>query len=90
MHGGKTVYQRIILITSAEEEDPQVLVFPTLESLEVTQQTTVAAPRESGDHDNKAAPEKAAEFTSEVQTMEPETLAPQPPRGDGPANRPQV
>lgn len=81
-------------MTFAEQEDQQVLVFPTVASLEPTTQTTVA-PKEPGDHDNNAAPEKVAEFMSEAQTdvpntSEAETGAPEPPRGDGPANRPQV
>lgn len=70
------------------------MVFPTVASLELTTQTTVAS-KEPGDHDNNAAPEKVAEFMSETQTNVPkisekETEAPEPPRGDGPANRPQV
>ncbi|CAG11820.1 unnamed protein product [Tetraodon nigroviridis] len=61
--------------------------------LELTTQATVA-PKESGDHGDHAAPEKAAEFTSEAQTNLPnipeaETLTAEPPRGDGPANRAQ-
>lgn len=79
-------------MTFAEHEDPQVLVFPTLE---LTKQTTMATPKEAGDHNNNTAPEKVVEFIGEVQTnqtkiSELETPAPQPPRGDGPANRPQV
>lgn len=68
-----------------------MLVFPTLASPELTTE----APKESGERVNNAASEKVAEFTSEAQTnlpkmFEPETPAPRPPRGDGPANRPQV
>lgn len=71
------------------------MFFPTVASLELTKQTTAAAPKEAGDHNKNAAPEKVAEFIGEVQTnlpkiLEPETLAPHSPRGDGPANRPQV
>ncbi|XP_056886937.1 hematopoietic progenitor cell antigen CD34 isoform X2 [Takifugu flavidus] len=78
-----------------EHEDPQVLVFPTVASLELTKQTTMATPKEAGDHNNNTAPEKVVEFIGEVQTnlakiSELETPAPLPPRGDGPANRPQV
>lgn len=94
MRKGTAIESEIFSITFAEQEDQQVLVFPTLASGELTTQTTVA-PKESGDHDNNAARENITEFMSEAQTnlpkiSEPETLAPQPPRGDGPANRPQV
>lgn len=82
-------------MTFAEHEDPQVLVFPTVASLELTKQTTMATPKEAGDHNNNADPEKVVEFIGEVQTnvakiAERETPAPQPPRGDGPTSRPQV
>lgn len=82
-------------MTFAEHEDPQVLVFPTVASLELTKQTTMTAPKEAGDHNNNTAPEKGVEVIGEVQTnlakiSELDTPAPQPPRGDGPANRPQV
>ncbi|TWW62322.1 hypothetical protein D4764_04G0009690 [Takifugu flavidus] len=54
----------------------------------------MATPKEAGDHNNNTAPEKVVEFIGEVQTnlakiSELETPAPLPPRGDGPANRPQ-
>lgn len=74
----------------AEHEDPQVLVFPTVASLELTKQTTMAAPKEAEEQDNNAAPEIGEVQTNLAKISEPETPAPQPPRGDGPANRPQV
>lgn len=91
---GAAVDRWIISMTFSEQEAEQALVFPTVASPEPATQTT-AAPKESGDHDNKASPEKVAEFMSEAQTnlpklSGPETRAPQSPRGDGPANRPQV
>lgn len=94
MGEGIATDQPSISTAFAEQEDPQVLVFPTIAPLELTTQATVA-PKESGDHGDHAALEKAAEFTSEAQTNLPnipeaETLTPEPPRGDGPANRAQV
>lgn len=91
---GRAADQSITSVSSAEQENQQVLVFPTIASVELTTQATVA-PKESGDPDNSSAPEKVAESVSEAQTnlpkvSEAETTQPQPPRGDGPANRAQV
>uniref|UniRef100_UPI0037E8672B hematopoietic progenitor cell antigen CD34 n=1 Tax=Semicossyphus pulcher TaxID=241346 RepID=UPI0037E8672B len=85
------------------EEDPQVLVFPTVPMgpLNPVDQTTAAAETDAtGDDDNSspAAPEDTAadegtEITVIAQTdspkVEPETQPPMPPRGDGPINIPQ-
>ncbi|KAM3620789.1 uncharacterized protein V6R79_001965 [Siganus canaliculatus] len=88
-----------------EPEDPQVLVFPTVGPLEVTEEATEAVPaaEETGYEDaeeaeDTAAPEETAEeaqFTVEVHTeapviVQPETPAPLPPRGDGPDNTPKL
>ncbi|XP_076604292.1 hematopoietic progenitor cell antigen CD34 [Chaetodon auriga] len=82
-------------------EDPQVIVFPSVGSLEPTEQTTAATAteeaEEAGDNKETAAPEGAAErsdFTVEVHTerpviVQPQTPAPFPGRGDGPNNLPQ-
>lgn len=84
-----------------KSEDPQVVVFPSVGSLEPTEQTTAATATEeaaeAGDNKETAAPEEAAErtdFTVEVHTdvpviVQPETPAPIPGRGDGPNNIPQ-
>lgn len=78
----------------AVHEDPQVLVFPTLAFQDLTEQTTAAAaagPEETGVLGDGAAPEEASEErTTTPKVTEPETPAPLPPRGDGPANKPQV
>lgn len=70
-------------MTFAEHDDPQVLVFPTVASLELTKQTTMATLKEAGDHNN-------AVQTNLAKISELETPVLQPSRGDGPANRPQV
>ncbi|KAM9361332.1 uncharacterized protein ABDE67_022387 [Symphorus nematophorus] len=84
-----------------EPEDPQVLVYPTVGTLEPTEQTT--APQstqeaeEAGDDKTTAAEEaaEATEFTVDVHTAEnkiaeAETPAPIPARGDGPNNKPHL
>ncbi|KAL7407785.1 hypothetical protein ABVT39_013624 [Epinephelus coioides] len=88
-----------------ESEDPQILVYPTMEPKAMTKQTTAApttatATEQAVDNNdsNPAASEDTAdentEFTVEVHTdapkvVEPETQAPMPARGDGPVNKPQ-
>ncbi|XP_008277556.1 hematopoietic progenitor cell antigen CD34 [Stegastes partitus] len=95
----------MIPLTTAvpETEDPQgqILVLPTMESLEPTEQTTAAAAtKAAGDNDNDrpATPEEVGdegiEFTVNVLTenpeiVEPETPAPIPSRGDGPGDKKQ-
>lgn len=86
----------------AEPADPQILVFPTVGSLEPTDQTTAApATQEAGGDETTAAEEaaEATEFTVDVHTVKntivvaPEvvdTPAPIPARGDGPNNKPQL
>lgn len=77
---------------------PQVAVFPTMPIKNTTEQTTAAAAaaaaagsEETGVPGDAAAPEDAnEEQTTMPKVSEPETPAPQPPRGDGPANKPQV
>nr|XP_046238833.1 hematopoietic progenitor cell antigen CD34 [Scatophagus argus] len=89
-----------IPLTTKAQEDPQKVVFPTIGSLEPTEQTTAAAAtEEAGDQNDNVAPQEAAkeaEFTVEVHTdiprrepLESETPAPMPPRGDGPVNIPR-
>ncbi|CAN9511941.1 unnamed protein product [Ophioblennius macclurei] len=87
-----------------ETEDPQaqILVFPTMESLESTDQATAVPAAEEAGHNEDSSPaahEEAADeptkFTFEVHTIIPifddaETIAPAPPRGDGPHIKPQV
>ncbi|XP_071375217.1 hematopoietic progenitor cell antigen CD34 [Centroberyx affinis] len=92
------------MTTEAPETDQpegQVLVFPTVDSVDPADQTTAApTPEEAGEaeepeDDGPTAPEEAGLF--EVQTLtlepiivvEPETQAPQPARGDGPAEIPK-
>lgn len=88
---------------SPETEDPQVqiLVFPTMESTELSEQTTSAAQEAGGVEDSSpSTPDEAADegtnFTLEVHTIFPvfpektDTPAPAPPaRGDGADNRPK-
>lgn len=74
-----------------EPEDPQILVFPTIGSLEPTEQTTAAPATateeagEAGDRNDSspAAPEEAAdekaEFTVEVHTDIPKIVEPETP-----------
>ncbi|XP_059185470.1 hematopoietic progenitor cell antigen CD34 [Centropristis striata] len=87
---------------TAEPEDPQLPVFPTLGPLEETEQTTEAAAeaeatptstQEAGDTDDSVAaatePFKIEVHTDIVTVVQPETPAPLPPRGDGGGNKPQ-
>lgn len=76
-----------------EQSDPQVLVFPTAGSLGPNL-TTAAAHKDTQEGDS-AGQAETDELPLEVQTngpkvMQPETPAPEPPRGDGPENKPQV
>lgn len=78
----------------SEQSDPQVLIFPTAGPLGPNL-TTAAAEEDAQNDEDSAGQAETDELPLEVQTngpkvMQPETLAPQPPRGDGPANRPQV
>lgn len=78
----------------SEQSDPQVLIFPTAGPLGPNL-TTAAAEEDAQNDEDSAGQAETDELPREVQTngpkvMQPETLAPQPPRGDGPANRPQV
>lgn len=90
-------------IAFLEPEDPQdqILVFPTMESLETTEQTTAATTTEqAGESEGsrealQEEADKGTEFTLEVHTDKPKivevkTPAPLPSRGDGPNNIPQV
>ncbi|XP_075880986.1 uncharacterized protein LOC142887320 [Nelusetta ayraudi] len=77
-----------------EQGDPQVLLFPTAGPLGPNL-TTAAAPEDTQDDEDRAGQAEADELPQEVQTngpkvMEPETPAPEPSRGDGPQNEPQV
>lgn len=77
-----------------EQGDPQVLLFPTAGPLGPNL-TTAAAPEDTQDDEDSAGQAEAEELPQEVQTngpkvMEPETPAPEPARGDGPQNEPQV
>lgn len=77
-----------------EQSDPQVPLFPTAGHLGPNL-TTAAAPRDTQDGADSAGQAEADELPQEVQTngpkaMEPETPAPEPSRGDGPQNEPQV
>ncbi|KAM7422091.1 hypothetical protein PAMA_010255 [Pampus argenteus] len=87
----------MIPTTEAPEAGDQILVFPTIKSLETTEQTTAAATTEEAE-DSPAATQEAAdkgtEFTLKVHTdnpkiVETETPAPVPSRGDGSINIPQ-
>lgn len=73
-----------------------MLIFPTAGPLEPNLTTAAAAAHQDtqGDEDNGGQPE-SDELPLEVHTsgpekMQPETPAPQPSRGDGPENKPQV
>jgi len=85
----------------SESEDPQgqILLFPTMTSEEITEQTTAAmtteetaeAEAEGNPPATEEAADKGTEFTVEVHTVkpkiaEPETHAPLPSRGDGGPN----
>lgn len=77
-----------------EQGDPQVLLFPTAGPLGPNL-TTAAAPEDTQGDEDSAGQAEADELPQEVQTngpkvMEPETPAPEPSRGDGPQNEPQV
>lgn len=77
-----------------EQSDPQVLIFPTVGPLG-TNLTTAAAHKDTQDGENSAGQAETDELPLEVQTngpkvMQPETAAPEPSRGDGPENKPQV
>lgn len=77
-----------------EQSDPQVLVFPTPEPVGPNLTTAAAHGDTQGDEDS-AGQAETDELPLEVQTngpkvMQPETAAPEPPRGDGPENKPQV
>lgn len=77
-----------------EQSDPQVLIFPTAGPLEPNL-TTAAAHEDTQDNGDNAGQPDTVELPVEVQTgapkiMQPETQAPEPSRGDGPENEPQV
>ncbi|XP_068171446.1 hematopoietic progenitor cell antigen CD34 isoform X2 [Antennarius striatus] len=72
-------------------EDQQVLVFPSVGTLE----PTAASQTEAGDQNDGVAPEKVADNTVKANTdvpkvIEAETPAPMPARGDGPNNKPKL
>lgn len=88
----QTTYLNQMALT--EQGDPQVLLFPTAGPLGPNL-TTAAAPEDTQDDEDSAGQAEAEELPQEVQTngpkvMEPETPAPEPARGDGPQNEPQV
>lgn len=80
-----------------EASQGQILVLPTMEFLDPTEQTTATAEAtgEAGNsEDSSPAAEEGTKVTVEIHTLmpkaeEPETPAPIPPRGDGPNNRPK-
>lgn len=84
------------------DEDPQVMILPTVGPLDLDDQTTAAATDTdaTGEADNSSpgsenvAADEGAEVTAAVQTdppkVEPETQPPVPPRGDGPDNVPKL
>ncbi|XP_034535988.1 hematopoietic progenitor cell antigen CD34 [Notolabrus celidotus] len=88
--------------TPVLEEDPQVIVLPTMGSPDLIDQTTAAADTDATGDDNNSSPvdpekvlaDEGTEVTPSVQTnapkVEPETQPPMPPRGDGPDNVPIV
>lgn len=85
----------ICQIVFAAHVDPQVVIYPTMPDQNQTKQTTAAAaaagPEETDVLGDSAAPENASEEqTTMPKVTQPETPAPVPPRGDGPANKPQV
>lgn len=84
------------------DEDPQVMILPTVGPLDLDDQTTAAATDTdaTGEVDNSSPgsenvpADEGAEVTAAVQTdppkVEPETQPPVPPRGDGPDNVPKL
>ncbi|KAM4612605.1 hematopoietic progenitor cell antigen CD34 isoform 2-T2 [Polymixia lowei] len=95
-------YIRDMIPMTTESPEPetsqgQLLVFPTLDFLDPTDQTTAAPATDEAEEDGVAVAHETADEAPEfaVQTLteapmvvEPETQAPQPARGDGPVNKP--
>lgn len=78
-----------------EQSDPQVLVYPTAGPLGPNLTTAAAAQEDTQDNEDTAGQAETDELPLAVQTngpkvMQPETPAPEPSRGDGPENKPQV
>ncbi|XP_053724501.1 hematopoietic progenitor cell antigen CD34 isoform X1 [Synchiropus splendidus] len=81
----------------SEEAQDQILVFPAVNSTELTglpDATTVAVVEIADGNGEQALEDTPDQFVVEVQTvgpesLKPETPAPEPARGDGPNNKPR-